>query len=88
MSRVGWIRLGVIAAAVALLEAACRLGLIDHRTVIAPSEMAAALWRLLASGQPLFERPHERRREHGGRTLAALIHDVHDRQRAAIHAVR
>jgi NitT/TauT family transport system permease protein len=51
MTRVGWIRLGVIAAAVALLEAACRLGLIDHRVVIPPSEMAAALWRLLLSGQ-------------------------------------
>jgi len=51
MTRVGWIRLFVIAAAVALLEAACRLGLIDHRTVIAPSEMTVALWRLLASGQ-------------------------------------
>jgi len=50
MSRVGWIRLVVIAAAVALLEAACRLGLIDHRVVIPPSEMAAALWRLIASG--------------------------------------
>jgi len=51
MTRVGWIRLLVIVAAVVLLEAACRLGLIDHRTVIAPSEMAAALWRLLVSGQ-------------------------------------
>jgi NitT/TauT family transport system permease protein len=51
MTRVGWIRLGVIAAAIALLEAACRLGLIDHRVVIPPSEMAAALWRLLLSGQ-------------------------------------
>jgi len=50
MTRVGWIRLAVIAAAVALLEAACRLGLIDHRVVIPPSEMAAALWRLLVSG--------------------------------------
>jgi NitT/TauT family transport system permease protein len=51
MTRVGWIRLGVVAAAVALLEAACRLGLIDHRVVIPPSEMAATLWRLLVSGQ-------------------------------------
>jgi len=50
MSRVGWIRFFVIVAAVALLEAACRLGLIDHRVVIPPSEMAAALWRLIASG--------------------------------------
>jgi NitT/TauT family transport system permease protein len=51
MTRVGWIRLGVIAAAVALLEAACRLGLIDRRVVIPPSDMAAALYRLLVSGQ-------------------------------------
>ena len=51
MTRVGWIRLIVIAAAVGVLEAACRLGLIDHRVVIAPSEMAAALARMLASGE-------------------------------------
>ena len=51
MTRVGWIRLLVIVAGVVLLEASCRLGLIDHRVVIAPSEMAAALWRLLLSGQ-------------------------------------
>lgn len=51
MTRVGWIRLGVIAAAVALLEAACRLGLIDRRVVIPPSDMAAELYRLLVSGQ-------------------------------------
>jgi NitT/TauT family transport system permease protein len=51
MTRVGWIRLIVIAAAIGVLEAACRLGLIDHRVVIAPSEMAAALARMLASGE-------------------------------------
>jgi NitT/TauT family transport system permease protein len=51
MTRAGWIRLFVIVAAVALLEAACRAGLIDHRVVIPPSEMAAALWRLIRSGQ-------------------------------------
>ncbi|HZR61840.1 MAG TPA: ABC transporter permease subunit [Xanthobacteraceae bacterium] len=51
MTRVGWIRLIVIAAAVAALEAACRLGLIDHHVVIPPSEMAQALVRLLISGQ-------------------------------------
>jgi NitT/TauT family transport system permease protein len=51
MSRVGRIRLVVIVAAVGILEAACRLGLIDHRVVIAPSEMAAALARMLASGE-------------------------------------
>lgn len=50
MTRVGWIRLIVIAAAVAALEAACRFGLINHHVVIPPSEMAAALVRLLISG--------------------------------------
>jgi NitT/TauT family transport system permease protein len=51
MSRVGWIRIAVIAAAIALLEFCCRVGLIDHRVVIPPSEMADALLRLLISGQ-------------------------------------
>jgi NitT/TauT family transport system permease protein len=51
MSRVGWIRIAVIAIAIGLLEFCCRLGLIDHRVVIPPSEMADALVRLLISGQ-------------------------------------
>jgi NitT/TauT family transport system permease protein len=51
MSRVGWIRLAVIGTAIALLEIACRLGLIDHRVVIPPSEMVDALAQLLISGQ-------------------------------------
>jgi NitT/TauT family transport system permease protein len=51
MTRVGWIRLVVIVTAIALLEATCRLGLIDARVVIPPSEMAVALFRLLVSGQ-------------------------------------
>jgi NitT/TauT family transport system permease protein len=51
MSKVGLIRLAVIVAAVGALELACRTGMIDHRIVIPPSEMAAALWRLLLSGQ-------------------------------------
>jgi NitT/TauT family transport system permease protein len=51
MSRVGWIRLVVIAAAIGLLEFACRTGLIDHHVVIPPSEMADALVQLLISGQ-------------------------------------
>ena len=50
MTRIGLIRLAVIAASIAALELACRLGLIDHRIVIAPSEMAAALIKLLDSG--------------------------------------
>ena len=51
MSRVGWNRLAVIVGAIALLEFACRIGWIDHRVVIPPSEMADALVRLLISGQ-------------------------------------
>ena len=51
MSRVGFIRLAVVVVAVGLLELACRAGLIDHRVVIPPSEMADALVRLLISGE-------------------------------------
>ncbi len=50
MSRVGWIRLAVIAAMIGALELACQAGLINHRVVIPPSEMASALVGLLASG--------------------------------------
>jgi NitT/TauT family transport system permease protein len=50
MTRVGLIRLAVVVALIGALELACRLGLIDHRIVIAPSEMAGALTALLASG--------------------------------------
>jgi NitT/TauT family transport system permease protein len=51
MTRVGWIRLAVIVGAVAALEIACRTGLIDHRVVIPPSQMALALVAILRSGQ-------------------------------------
>src|SRR5260370_19106721 len=51
MSRVGWIRIAVLVIAIGLLELCCRLGLIDHRVVIPPSQMADALVRLLISGQ-------------------------------------
>ena len=51
MSRVGRIRLAVLAIAIGLLELCCRLGLIDQRVVIPPSEMAVALVRLLISGE-------------------------------------
>jgi NitT/TauT family transport system permease protein len=50
MSRIGLIRIAVIVALVGALELACRTGLINHRTIIPPSEMAAALYGLLASG--------------------------------------
>ncbi len=50
MTRVGWIRLMVIVAAIGALELACQAGFIHHRVVIPPSEMASALAALLASG--------------------------------------
>src|SRR5262249_37787288 len=50
MSKVGWIRLAVIVIAIGLLEFFCRIGAIDHRVIIPPSEMAEALGKLLVSG--------------------------------------
>lgn len=50
MTLAGSIRLALVIALVALLEVACRTGLIDRLTVIPPSEMVAALWGILASG--------------------------------------
>jgi NitT/TauT family transport system permease protein len=50
MTRVGWIRLAVIVALIGALELACRLGFINHQTIIPPSEMASALVSLIASG--------------------------------------
>jgi NitT/TauT family transport system permease protein len=50
MTRVGLIRLLIIAASIGALELACRLGLINHHTIIPPSEMASTLWALLTSG--------------------------------------
>lgn len=47
MSREGWTRLAVAVAAVALLEALCRAGIIGRLTMIAPSEMALAMIGLL-----------------------------------------
>ena len=51
MTRAGWIRLGVIAAAIGALEIACRSNLIDPRVMIPPSQMATALVSILFSGQ-------------------------------------
>lgn len=51
MTQAGAIRLLVVAGPIGLLEAACRLGLIDRHTVIAPSEMTTSLIDMLASGQ-------------------------------------
>jgi NitT/TauT family transport system permease protein len=50
MTRVTWIRLVVIMAAIGALEAACRLGLVDRRIMVPPSDMAASLVAILRSG--------------------------------------
>ena len=50
MSRAGWIRLVVLAGAVGVLELLCRTGAIDRRVMVSPSEMAATLLAILASG--------------------------------------
>ncbi len=51
MTRVGWIRIAVLTIAIGLLELCCRVGFIDRRVLIPPSEMADALVQLLISGQ-------------------------------------
>jgi len=55
ISRAGWIRLLVVAVLLLALEAACRAGWIDPVAVIAPSQMMAGAWHLLASGK--YTRP-------------------------------
>lgn len=50
MTRAGWIRVALVAGAVAALELATRAGWIDPHTIIPPSAMAAALAGLIASG--------------------------------------
>jgi NitT/TauT family transport system permease protein len=49
MTRAGWIRLALIAAALCLLEAACRLGAISRDAVIPPTVMLQGAWRAVAS---------------------------------------
>jgi NitT/TauT family transport system permease protein len=46
-----WLRVAVVGAAIAALELACRAGVITRLTMIPPSEMLAALVRLLESGR-------------------------------------
>ena len=48
---VAWLRVALIAAVLAALEALCRLGLVSRLTMIPPSEMAVALVRLIMSGR-------------------------------------
>jgi NitT/TauT family transport system permease protein len=51
MSRAGFIRLLLVAAAIFGLEVVCRAGLIDPITIIPPSAMTAGAWNLLVSGR-------------------------------------
>jgi NitT/TauT family transport system permease protein len=51
MTRVGLIRLLVVAGFVAALELLCRTGAISPRVLLAPSDMAVRLAKLLASGK-------------------------------------
>lgn len=51
MTRIGWIRLAVVAGAVLLLEVLCRTGVISAQTIIAPSAMAVELFDLLRTGE-------------------------------------
>src|SRR6185295_12119070 len=46
-----WLRVAVIGAAVAALEFLCRAGIVTRLTMIPPSEMAAALYQILADGR-------------------------------------
>lgn len=50
MSKVAAVRLAIIAGAILLLEALCRLNVISPLTLIPPSKMAVELARLLVSG--------------------------------------
>ncbi len=45
-----WWRTGLIVAFIAAIEALCRTGVIKRQTMIAPSDMAVALWNILVSG--------------------------------------
>lgn len=51
MTREGQIRLLVVAALVATLEALCRFGIIAQTVVIPPTEMMRSLWQILLGGQ-------------------------------------
>ncbi len=51
MSRVGVLRLIVVAGFVLALESLCQAGIISPRILIAPSAMTGRLWDILASGE-------------------------------------
>lgn len=49
MTRVGWIRLALLAGAVVLLEVTCRFGFVSRHAVIPPSEMVRGAWQALGN---------------------------------------
>ena len=49
MTRPGWIRLLLVIGALALLEVACRYGLIDRHSVIPPTAMFQGAWKAVGS---------------------------------------
>jgi NitT/TauT family transport system permease protein len=51
MTRAGWLRLVIVVAFIGLIELLCRTGVIAPFTMIAPSAMAVALWRLIQQGK-------------------------------------
>ena len=51
VTRAGWIRMAVVGLMILALEGVCRAGWVDPVAVIAPSQMAAGAWTLLASGK-------------------------------------
>ena len=51
MTRPGWIRLALVGGALALLEAACRLGLISKHAIIPPTVMVQGAWHALRSDE-------------------------------------
>ncbi len=48
---IGWTRVAVIVGSILLIEALCRLKIINPLTLIPPSEMAASLWELIVTGK-------------------------------------
>lgn len=50
LTAAAWTRLGLVVGAAALLELACRNGLISRTTLVPPSEAATRLWVLLRAG--------------------------------------
>ncbi len=48
MSRIGWLRVAVLASLFAVVESLCRSGIISDKVMIAPSDMAVAMVELLA----------------------------------------